>query len=136
MSDEIPITLNTVHCTLSHCKDDFLPYVVCLSCDSLYEYDDYIGTSISGRHKKSKHYRHIQYLNHNNVSKRVPCGPLLLKKVKIKGSYNKYLLKSDLLNTIDTFAWTKDMEAVCPLSLFYEKVFSGEEVHKLSDIYL
>ena len=53
---------------------------------------------------------------------------------------------ADPLNTIDTFAWTKEMEAVCPLppfceevfsalEAFCEEVFSALEVCQLSNIY-
>ena len=39
------------------------------------------------------------------------------------------------LETIQTFAWLKDMEAVKPLGPFYEEVFTAEEAHQLSDVY-
>ena len=39
------------------------------------------------------------------------------------------------LETIQTFAWLEDMEAVKPLGPFYEEVFTAEEAHQLSDVY-
>ena len=40
MSDAVPLTLSTIHRLLSIKEDDFDLYVVCPSCDSVYEYDD------------------------------------------------------------------------------------------------
>ena len=95
MSNQVPLTLSTVHRILSYrnCKNDFVQYVVCPSCDSLYEYDDCVETSISGHRKSSKHCRHVSYPNHHIASKRSPCGALLLKKIKSKNGYKLVPIK-------------------------------------------
>lgn len=53
----------------------------------------------------------------------------------VTNSFSLVHYSADPLNTIDTFAWTKEMEAVCPLPPFCEEIFSALEVCQLSDIY-
>ena len=42
---------------------------------------------------------------------------------------------NDPLETIETFAWTKDMNAILPLPPFFEEIFSTEEADQLSNLY-
>lgn len=65
--------------------DDFITYVVCPKCDSLYEYDDCIVT-IGGK-REPKKCEHIAYPNHSHIRKRQKCDTVLLKKVRSGRSY-------------------------------------------------
>ena len=87
MSDGIPLSLKNIRQLLSFHKDDFVTYVVCPSCDSLYEFDDCVERSITGRHEESKYCRHVKFPNHTVASKRSPCNTRLLQKVKCKSGY-------------------------------------------------
>ena len=42
---------------------------------------------------------------------------------------------NDPLQTIETFAWTKDMNAILPLPPYFEEIFSTEEADQLSNLY-
>ena len=61
-------------------KDDFIEYVVCPKCQSVYSYSDCVYTR--GGHDIPKVCSHIPYPNHTYLSKRGSCGAALLKKVK------------------------------------------------------
>ena len=66
-------------------QDQFVEYVVCPSCHSVYEYKDcYI---IRHGQKESKVCAHVAYPNHSQHSKRKPCGATLLKNIKSGKSY-------------------------------------------------
>lgn len=61
-------------------SDDFIEYVVCPKCLSVYYYEDCVY-SHHGQ-KESKACPYIAHPNHPHHSRRVSCGAMLLKKVK------------------------------------------------------
>ena len=60
--------------------------MVCPSCESIYEYNDYFEVRSNGQ-KGSKCCQHVHFPNHPHASRRKPCESLLLKKVKTKRGY-------------------------------------------------
>ena len=61
-------------------EQPFVTYVVCPSCDSIYDYEDCVVTRNSV--KESKRCKHVSYPNHPHLSRRKECGTLLLRKVR------------------------------------------------------
>ena len=75
----IPTNIKAVQRALwNKTEDDFIMYVVCPKCDSLYDYTDCIHRN------ESKHCTNVAYPNHPMVRKRKNCNTQLLKKVKRK----------------------------------------------------
>ena len=70
------------------CSDDinFIEYVVCPSCHSVYVFEDCIESH--GRENRPKTCCHVPYPNHPHRSRRQPCGATLLKTIRI-GRSNK-----------------------------------------------
>ena len=66
-------------------RDDFIEYVVCPKCHSIYHYEDYFY--VCHGQKESKACTHIPNPNHPHHSRRVNCGAILLKKVKTGRGY-------------------------------------------------
>lgn len=62
-------------------KHSFITYVVCSSCDSIYDYDSCV--LMRGSVKESKRYQHIAYPNHPQPSRRRECGTLVLKSSRL-----------------------------------------------------
>ena len=92
LSSELPHTTTAAYKLLWKVnKDDFVEFVVCSSCHSLYSYEDCYIT----RHgqKESKACTHVAYPNHPVMSKRKQCGSKLLKKVKSGRSYRLVPIK-------------------------------------------
>ena len=87
-SDLVPLNFKSLHKSLKCLESDadFICYTVCPKCDSVYEYDDCIVRR-ANRNNESKSCQHIPYPRHSHLSKRTPCGTMLLKKVKIKSGY-------------------------------------------------
>lgn len=87
-SDLVPLNFKSLHKSLKCLESDvnFICYTVCPKCDSVYEYDDCIVRR-ANRNSESKSCLHISYPRHPHLSKRTPCGTMLLKKVKIKSGY-------------------------------------------------
>lgn len=85
ISATIPSSLRTVHKSLV-IKDEFICYVVCPSCHSIYEYEDCIICSANGL-KESKRCCHVSYPKHTHVSLRQSCNTVLLKKIRTKYGY-------------------------------------------------
>lgn len=83
MGQSVPLTLATVHRLISLPENDFINYVVCPSCDSIYEYKDCLQVGPNGQ-QESKECSHIDFPNHPQASHRKPCGTLLLKRVRTK----------------------------------------------------
>lgn len=54
----------------------FMEYIACPKCHSLYDFNDCIETS--GSNKKSRKCCYIEFPNHTQQSRRVPCGSPLL----------------------------------------------------------
>ena len=79
-SSFIPITAATVHRSiLNHLGEGFVEYVVCPSCDSIYEFSDCVR-QIGTNNTVSKTCWHVAFPNHPHANKRAPCGATLLKK--------------------------------------------------------
>ena len=89
----VPLTIKSVHRMISLQTNCFESYVVCLTCDSIYNFEDCVKTSLAGHLRESKRCRHVHFPNHPRVSQRVPCGSLLLRKVKCKRSFRLLPLK-------------------------------------------
>ena len=81
----------------------FLEYVVCPKCNALYDFGDCVQPLLNTLFE-SKSCQHVMYPGHSQVSKRPPCGSILLQKVKIGNSvrlkpfkiYPHNSLKSDV----------------------------------------
>jgi len=86
MGSEIPLTLKFLGRLLNLQEDDLTNYVVCPSCDSVYEYNDCFERKANGD-LESKCCRHVQFPNHPHMSRRRPCSALLMKRVRTKSSY-------------------------------------------------
>ena len=83
MGQSVPLTLATVHKLISLQQNDFINYVVCPSCDSIYEYQDCLQVGANGQ-QISKECSHVDFPNHPQASRRKPCGTKLLKQVRTK----------------------------------------------------
>ena len=81
MGDVFPVTLNSLNHLITLQEDDFLTYVVCPKCDSVY--NNCFEVRRNGL-KESKCCSHKQFPNHPQRSHRKPCGATLLKNVKTK----------------------------------------------------
>ena len=84
-SSNMPIIYNSMLLQAGVSSGDFIEYVVCPSCHSVYNFEDCIV--YVGREKRPRSCSHITYPNHPHVSRRQPCGASLLKIVRTgKGS--------------------------------------------------
>lgn len=115
-STAVPSSLKAVHKSLN-IRDDFMCYVVCPSCHSIYEYRDCIIHRSNGS-KESKRCCHIQYPNHTQVSLRTKtCDTVLLKKIKTKSGYRLQAKKTyaymPLKKSIGRLVARKDMLDMC-----------------------
>ena len=81
-SNAIPSTLSTVQKVLgisdSQC---FTEYVVCPKCDSIYELEDCVVKLANGD-SISRTCCHIATPSHPHLSRRQPCGAVLLKRIR------------------------------------------------------
>ncbi|XP_070564970.1 uncharacterized protein [Ptychodera flava] len=80
-SKNLPSTLYTIRKFLRLNRDDFTQYVVCVTCHSIYHFENCYKTLSTGK-KVSLKCSHIEFPQHPHRSKRRPCGEALLKKVK------------------------------------------------------
>lgn len=81
--ESAPLGLLGLHKILQITESDFVNYVVCPVCSSVYEYEDCINVQSS----ESKRCHHISQPNHPQRSRRKECGTVLLKKVRTKSGY-------------------------------------------------
>ena len=79
---EIAQALPKVSKVINFKQDDFIEYVVCPKCCTLYSLSDCITHNIDGDGSKLCNYIEFPHL-HPHVSRRIPCGEVLLKKVKV-----------------------------------------------------
>ena len=86
MGNSIPVTLTSLHRLIALEINDFSKYVVCPSCNSIYEYSDCVEVKRNGE-KISKRCQHVHYPNHSQKSRRKECEAILLKKVKKKNGH-------------------------------------------------
>ena len=105
ISTAIPPSLQAVHKSLN-VDDDFICYVVCPSCDSIYEYNDCVIFHANGS-KESKRCCHIKYPKHPRVHCRQSCNAILLKRVNTK---TRYSLKAK--KTFPYFPLKKSIERI------------------------
>ena len=77
---------NVLSCT-GISSTDFIEYVVCPSCHSVYAFEDCIESI--GREKRPKPCSHLPYPNHPHRSRRRPCGASLLKTVRNGRGHHK-----------------------------------------------
>ncbi len=73
--------------------DDFIRYVVCPKCESLYEYHECIVRI--GSELQSKRCSYIAFPNHPFARYRNPCNVVLLKKVTLKHGKTKLVPKKE-----------------------------------------
>lgn len=85
-SAQLPQTLHGAYSCVGMARDDFIEYVVCPDCHSVYEYKDCFDT-VAGV-KVSKECCHVSYPNHPQSTRRQKCGAHLLKRVKSGRGHN------------------------------------------------
>ena len=116
VASAIPSSLKAVHKSLD-VKDDFICYVVCPMCHSIYEYEDCVIHRSNGL-KESKRCCHVQYPNHPRVSLRTKtCDTVLLKKIKSKSGYHLQAKKTypymPLNKSLGRLVARRDMLDIC-----------------------
>ncbi len=84
--EAFPVSLVGLHKILRVTKGNFVNYVVCPMCSSVYVYQDCIISRTNGLNK-SKLCCHVSQPNHPQKSRRKECGTALLKKVRTKSGY-------------------------------------------------
>jgi len=92
-SEKIPISIKTCYKSCFSEDINFESYVVCPTCNSVYNYDDCVNKRANGV-SVSKRCKSIAYPNHPHQSQRQPCSAILLKKVRTK---KKYILRPHLV---------------------------------------
>ena len=97
VGDKFSLTIKTAHQIISLQNNDFESFVVCSSCNSVYEFGDYIERSLIGCQNVSKKCRHVYYPYHPHASRRTPCGTLLLKKSEVRPVLDCYQSKFILI---------------------------------------
>ena len=81
LSSNMPRDTKAAHKLLFHTgEDDFINYVVCPKCHSIYEYKDCIVLQHGRRESIECH--HVSYPNHPQLSRRSKCGATLLKRTR------------------------------------------------------
>lgn len=77
VADVLPVGTGTIHKLLgvTH-MNDFVRFVVCPKCHSVYEFDDCVAKSSNGK-LESKLCRHVPYPNHPQRARRKACNALL-----------------------------------------------------------
>lgn len=83
MTECCPKTLYSVRKMLGLVDDQFLEYVVCPQCHSIYELSQCIQQDAIGR-KSSKRCWYIRFPNHPFQSQRQKCGCLLLESIQTR----------------------------------------------------
>ena len=73
-------------------EDEFIRYVVCPKCDSIYRFEECIkfGTQLL-----SKRCSYVAFKNHPQRRYRAPCNTLLLKSVILKGGKKKLVARKE-----------------------------------------
>lgn len=80
VANSMPLSLQTVHKILGIASSDFVSYVVCPSCQSVYHLEDCIIQKPFGE-SVSKSCCHVPYPCHPQLSRRCQCGAQLLRTV-------------------------------------------------------
>ena len=84
MQDLLPVTLQSVHCSLSQQENDLVNCVVCPNCDSIYEYDDRLEGGTCRNGPKAIVTMSLIRSIHRASNRTTPCEAMLLKKIKAK----------------------------------------------------
>ena len=113
-----PSTVFTLKSFLSVRENDFVKYVVCPSCHSLYKYDICFETIGGTRQPKACSF--IAFPNHPHTSRRQMCGTRLLAEVTLKsGSKHfyprKYYCYKPTSDTLSAFAKRDGFMKSCEL---------------------
>ena len=74
-------------------EDEFIRYVVCPKCDSIYRFEECIVTS--GTQLLSKRCSYVAFKNHPQRRYRAQCNTLLLKTVTLKGGKKKLIARKE-----------------------------------------
>ena len=77
----------SVMCKNIYHDQAFVKYIVCSSCNQIYQLDDCVYTV--GSQKYSKKCTYVEYPQHPQLRRRQPCGYLLLKTVEISSKSSK-----------------------------------------------
>ena len=88
ISHKSPLTFKKIR-NIVNVHDNFIQYVICPRCSSVYEYGDCVKTG----GKESEQCCHVAFPKHPQVSKRKQCGALLLKKVRTGKGYSLQPIK-------------------------------------------
>ena len=116
----VPITSSTVHRQLAlHGGNCFIDYIVCPTCDGIYEFKD-CNIQTGSNTRLSKTCCHAAFPDHPHTSRRAPCGTVLLKRQKTKSgcklvpikAYPYFPLKKSITQMINwpTFFRTLERE--------------------------
>ena len=83
IAQALPKTMHTIRRASK--KDDYVEYVVCSKCSSLYR----LSECISDNHgqQESKRCTYVEFPDHPHLYRRDPCNEILLKRVKISNKY-------------------------------------------------
>lgn len=83
IAQAFPKTMHTIR--IASKKDDYVEYVVCSKCCSLYRLSECI---IDNRgQQESKRCTFVEFPNHPHEYRRNPCNEILMKRVKIGNKY-------------------------------------------------
>ena len=92
MGDNFLVTIHSLWHLINLQEDDFVAYVVCPKCDSIYNYNDFFEIRHNGL-KESKFCSHVSFPSHPQRSRGKVCGATLLKKIKTKHGYSLSLIR-------------------------------------------
>lgn len=90
IASQLPPTLYLLRKYLQSDKQSFVKYTICPSCFSLYEYADCISEDETGE-QTPKRCTYIQFPNHPQRNRRLPCNAALMTKVNLSGGKVKYI---------------------------------------------
>lgn len=84
----LPKSVHTLKSFLNLNENDFIRFVVCPSCHSLYHFKDCF--EVVGRNKKPKTCSYVAFPNHRQQALRLPCASRLLAEITLKSGTIKY----------------------------------------------
>ncbi len=125
----IPTSLYTAWKSVKLEKDEFLHYVVCPKCNSIYRYEDCVLRS--GTQVRSKMCSYVAFPNHPHKRYRSPCNATLLKTVYFRNGTTKLVARKEypymsIVKTIEKFWKRPD---------FYEKCQAWRKRQVIQDLY-
>ena len=81
VAESMPLSLKTVHKIFGIANSEYISYVVCPSCQSVYHFEDCIIQRPFGQ-PLAKSCCHVPYPHHPQLSRRSKCGAQLLKQLE------------------------------------------------------